>query len=344
MEDQRLEDVIVILRTGNKLARQQAVETLARLAQLGIQPTRALKHIVGALSDAHVMVRHTAAVALGQVGDNSVLPALKSAQIDKNPFVRHAALTALDQVTSRQNEKAAAVVHEKPTSVEDETHLDLRAATVVDEEPTLVDDQTHQDLVVNSQTGDRFARQQAVEALARQIQLGIKPKLSLKCIVEALKDPDAIVRQAAAVALGQVGDNNVLVVLRRAQHDRSPSVRKAATVSVNQIVYRREKRIDALVQRKSKSAKSLLKLLRSEDRDVQLEAVKALRTITRGKQKAILPLLDLLETTDEEFCQEIISTLNDIAEDCDRLDGYLLARGKSYKQMIKKLVDTLLGH
>jgi HEAT repeat protein len=78
------------------------------------------------------------------------------------------------------------------------------------------------------------ARSRRLRAIAAAESLGVVEGL-LETLVGALRDEDHMVRAQAARVLGGSSSPEVVRALRRAEQDKSPSVRQAATDSLERI-------------------------------------------------------------------------------------------------------------
>ncbi len=143
------------------------------------------------------------------------------------------------------------------------------------------------------------ARLDAIEELADQA-----PEIALPRLGQALADPDPAVREAAAEALGELGDARALEPLAELlAADPEPEVRAAAAEALGELGAReavprlgqrlvdadesvRESVVDALAQLGGREAERLVRqALQDEDEDVREAAADALRLLQRAASR-----------------------------------------------------------
>jgi HEAT repeat protein len=76
---------------------------------------------------------------------------------------------------------------------------------------------------------DPWVRLDAINSLGR---LGRKAGRIVPALLEALEDDNAVIRQHAALALGEIGSQTAIRPLRRALHDEDARVRRCALLSL----------------------------------------------------------------------------------------------------------------
>jgi HEAT repeat protein len=190
--------------------RRAAVETLGRL-----KDDRAVDALTRTLADKDADVREATAIALGGLSDRRAIGPLVLALKDSTSGVRRiaaAALSRIDENWSASPEARAAVEELKPALYDrdpDVRHfvgqllVSLGAA-----EPESAPETTEADMSATTQEKRR--------------------KLAVSLFLAILCDPDRDLRQAAAEALGRLGERRAESALARTLRDPDAVVRLAA--------------------------------------------------------------------------------------------------------------------
>jgi len=236
---QALSGLIGMLRHQNSQVRATAVEALGRLREesavgalgpllndpvwevrretaeaLGrIGDDRAVEVLSGALKDEDADVREASAIALGNLGDRRAIGPLVLALRDSTSGVRRIAAAALSRIDCDWggSPEARAVVNELKSALQDE---DSNVRHFVGQ------------LLVGLGIMEPEAAPGAeVAALSSPAK---RRKLAASLFGAMLCDPDRDLRQAAAEALGRLGDDRAKSALLRAQTDEDAGVRAAA--------------------------------------------------------------------------------------------------------------------
>lgn len=195
--------------------RQGVIDALGQL-----QDPQAVPGLINMLDDAERAVREGAIDALGQIGDQQAIRPLVALLADKDGRVRYRACYALGDI-------GEVSVYEALMSALHDAEPDVRSAAVVNlgrmqgmHLPRLVPD-PHPE-----------RRRTTIEKLK-----STQGERTLNLLLEALKDPAALVRAAAARTLGQIGDERVLPDLLWVQQndtgaDQANRVKDAATWAI----------------------------------------------------------------------------------------------------------------
>jgi HEAT repeat protein len=194
--------------------RKEAAEALGRL-----KGPRAAEALAPSLNDGDADVRETTAIALGNIGDRRSIRPLVLALKDSTTGVRRMAAAALSRIDPEWSSSAEA----------QDAIAELKAA--------LQDDDGN----VRHFVGQLLVSLGAMDpdlapAADPQAALDSSPvkrrKLAVTLFAALLCDPDRVLRQAAAEALGYLGDPRAQSALLRAQADADPGVSAAAQRAV----------------------------------------------------------------------------------------------------------------
>jgi len=190
--------------------RRTAVETLVRLKDEG-----AVELLTRALADKDSDVREATASALGALSDRRAIGPLVLALKDSTSGVRRiaaAALSRIDENWSASAEARAAVEELKPALYDRDPDVRYFVGQLLVSlgaaEPEL--------------TRDTGAEAVSASALEKRRKLAVSLFLAILC------DPDRDLRQAAAVALGRLGELRAEPALARTLQDPDATVRSAA--------------------------------------------------------------------------------------------------------------------
>ncbi|HVV72884.1 MAG TPA: HEAT repeat domain-containing protein, partial [Verrucomicrobiae bacterium] len=194
--------------------RKEAAESLARL-----NDRQAVPALGEALADSDADVREAAAIALGSLGDRRAIGPLVLALRDPTSGVRRitaAALSRIDTNWSSSPEARAAIEQ-------------LRAA-LQDNDPGV----RHfvGQLLVNLGALDPEAAPGGTAEDFLASSPAKRRKLAVSLLVTVLCDSDRDLRQAAAEALGRLGDPRAESALRRLQGDPDAGVRTSAEIAI----------------------------------------------------------------------------------------------------------------
>lgn len=239
---------------------------LAATEALGKFGVPAVKHLIAALRDKSHDIRRVAAEALGQIGDTLAVGPLILALRDNNSEVRWAAAEALGKIGPHwpQSEAAKRLVPDFIAALQDEDSSVSEAAKALGQ---IGDVRAVDPLIMALRDEDPDVRESAAEALGK-----IGDVRSVEPLITALRDekgyvcgavgkalrqiapdwpqseaakrqvPEFIatlgdgnwrVRQAAAEALGQIGDARAVEPLMVALRDKDTAIYKAATTALD---------------------------------------------------------------------------------------------------------------
>lgn len=183
-------------------------------------PHTAVAHLLALLEDRDPQVRLTAAQALGKIAASGTAPALLRRLHDADPTVRAMSAWALGHLGEDVLDEAGL---ELARRLDDPSPLVKRAAARalgdVGGTPAIVD------LLTDRLThGDVETRRAAVQALT-----WLDATAASHALITALGDPDALVRQGAVAALGELVDPRSLPAIReRLLKDTDAGVRGEA--------------------------------------------------------------------------------------------------------------------
>jgi HEAT repeat protein len=234
--DPRIVDPIAesLLTDSSWDVRKLSVEALGR-----IRDDRASQLLARALKDPDHDVRQTAAAALGQMPDPRSIGPLVLALKDENSSVRQAAKASLRQI-DRQWELspgAQSVIPELEAAVNDKEYWVAQSAA-----DTLAK--------INDM------RQRNQDSGGQSDPAKQKLDLVISLLSDTIRDLDRDVRQAAAEALGRIGDDRVVVPLVSALDDQDEWVGRAAAFALNHLNWepapddlRRAQKVKSLMHR-----------------------------------------------------------------------------------------------
>lgn len=285
------------LDSGNEQLRINAIRGLC-----GLGVCRHVERFIGNLNeDSQVAVRVAAAVALGRLGDNlAVTPLIEQLQNNPDARVREAAAKALGQlgddralcvlidfpasqhlVASVRKAAAIAVGNLRNTSPGDPTeHRTSRGDSAPLRKPLLVTLKGVEKL--NGE--DWFASRAAATALG-----ALRDPDAVGDLCNELLNDDPAIGDAAAAALGQIGDDQAVQPLVRALGEHKESaVRQSAAVALGHLGSDR-----ALQPLRNAFEK------RDEDREVHVAAIRAIAQLDNpaGLQHVIDALKDNRQNT-----------------------------------------------
>ncbi len=197
--------------------RRATVETLGRLKD--VESVAALTHT---LADKDADVREATAMALGGLGARQAIGPLVLALKDSESGVRHiaaAALSRLDENWSASAEARAAVEELKPALYDRDP--DVRRLVG--------------QLMVSLGVAEPETAPEEAPAGMSAPTVEKRRKLAVSLFLAILCDPDRDLRQAAAEALGRLGERRAGPALTRAARDPDEAVRLAAERALQSI-------------------------------------------------------------------------------------------------------------
>jgi HEAT repeat protein len=198
--------------------RRAAAEMIGRL-----KDTHSLEALAATLKDSDADVRETAAIALGNLGDRRAIEPLVMGLADSTSVMRRiaaGALSRLDPDWATSPEARIAAEQLRPTLGEKDPDVRyfVRQLLGLDKE------------VAAGSPGDAkspFATGEDISAARR--------RLAVNLFLEILCDPDRDLRQAAAEALGKIGEVRAKSALFRACSDSDEGVRLAAKSALSSL-------------------------------------------------------------------------------------------------------------
>ncbi len=219
----------------------------------------AVQALKAALNDPDDEVQHGAVVALGRLGDPSVIDEIYTARImnAEDPKLRWAAIKALSRFDEpRVLEYIATKVHDEDWMVRNESisALEKKIESLVAEKSpdsakallrllSVENRELHNKIVdglcrVGSQIKDQLL--DALESQSDSVRLGVieaighlREERAVPGLIKALKDDDAEIRRNAVAALGEIRSHQALKDLIEMLCDNSPEVREAAKESIS---------------------------------------------------------------------------------------------------------------
>jgi HEAT repeat protein len=301
--------------------------------------TPAVEPLIGVLRDEGWTVRKAAASALGKIGDKRAVEALIAALRDGDSDVREAAASALEKINPNWHttEEAKKQVPEFIAALRDKDWRVRRAAASALEK---INPNWHTTEEAKKQVPEFIAALRdkdwdVREAAAKVLdKLGWEPKdekekaiyliakkewdecvkvgkLAVEPLIAALRDKDWDVREAAASALGKIGDKAISALVLHLRDwytgvhvaDILDKLGWQPTTDEEKVHYLVAKRkVDELRQIWNITKRVLLKDIKSNDYRVIENAVHALLSIQKGEI--------LQELIGEEIIQELINILN----------------------------------
>ena len=186
-----------------------------------VRDPEAVNGLISAIEDPDTDVRHAVISSLGNLRDSRAIGPLVLALKDSESVIRRAAASALDLIDPRwaQSEEARSVVHE------------LRAATGSN-------DQAVQYAATNvlAQLGETGRPTTTTFGDTALLTVADKRRgRAVTVFVELLRDSDNDLRLAAAESLGRLGDRQAASALMTSLSDPHLPVRRAATLSLQQL-------------------------------------------------------------------------------------------------------------
>ncbi len=186
-------------------------------------PPSSLEHLVArltaSLKDQDPEIRHSAAEALGKVGQPGGSAALLEALGDPDHRVRAASVWAIGRVAAGEVQVGIRVAGLLDDSSEEVKQVAAQTLGDFQSTPVLVER-----LIASLQSADVSTRRAAVSALA-----SIEASAAYPALVAVLHDEDVAVRQGAVSALGELADSRAIPFLReRGLTDPASGVRSEA--------------------------------------------------------------------------------------------------------------------
>jgi HEAT repeat protein len=209
-----LEPVRVLLNDPVWEVRREAAEALGRFGD-----PRAVDSLAGALNDGDADVREATAVALGSLGDRQGIGPLVLALKDSTSGVRRIAAAALSRIDTTwiSSPEAQQAAEQLKTALQDE-------------------DPGVRHFVGQLLVGMGAMQPETAPLPETESSLASSPakrcKLAVSLFLAILCDADRDLRQAAAEALGRLGDERARSPLLRMQADPDAGVRTAAQLAL----------------------------------------------------------------------------------------------------------------
>ncbi len=251
-----VEPLIAALADNKVVVRRSAARALGLIGD-----QRAVVPLIGLVKDDHPEVRENVYRALGELGDERALDALIVGNNDDNLEARGAAVTALGALKHPRALEALMA-----SARHGDNHI--RGSAI--EAMGAIDDPRVIEPLVNALTDKRHnVRKAAADALVKQ------GGSIVEALLPALNSADEVARASAAETLGQLADPSAVPSLLGTLHDKAVSVRKEAAKALGNI--RDGRAIDALAG-----------TLNDENPDVRGAAATALGQIGDGR---IVPVL-----------------------------------------------------
>ena len=266
--------LIAALHDQDEYVRRAAAGALGQIGD-----PRAVKALISALDDESAAARQAAAEALGQIGDPDAVEPLIGALNDQNANVRKAAAAALDGLAWSPDRGATGAAY---WVAKEQWKKCVKIAAI---EPLIA--VLHDDRVIEIR--DAPATRTLVKIGAR----AVGP------LIGSLNDQNGNVRQAAAEALGQIGDPRAVEPLIGVLKDENEKVRRATAEALSRI-------------RDPLAVEPLIGVLKDNDRLVREDAVRALGQI--GDPRAVEPLIAALHDHEEYVRADAARALGKIGD------------------------------
>lgn len=272
--------------TGDILAAAQAIATaLTQLTGMTISDL-----LLGMVRDSSHPLRETATIALGRVGDLTLVPVINALQ-DDDAFVRRSAAGALGMMYDKrgvlplietlQDADEEVVLQ----AIESLRWLSVRSHDVLEAVPALCQLLSHTNWQI---------REAAARALSQS-----PDEQSLIPLVTTLNDPNPTMRKSAVFALRYLGDERAIAPVQTRLNDEDPDVRLEVIRCLGEIGV-------------PESVEPLTELLNDPEMKVRLNAVKALHQI--GNAAAVTALTTALQD-ESPYVQDMANwTLEEIRD------------------------------
>jgi HEAT repeat protein len=230
-----LDDLEEQRRLITELGGQKGLSEAARIARapLGARSKSAIPRLTRALKDESAQVRAGAAAALNWLAPRAqaAIPALEKALQDSDRRVRRLSCVALGRIGPEAGTAAQALAKEL---VDQDAGVRTAAARALQQ---IGRGAAWGMIQVLRKDSDSRVRAAAAAALPWLQADGASQRQVLDALLGALKEDEAIVRVAAAYALGATRSKapDVVAALRKALEDRDGSVRTAAAAALKHI-------------------------------------------------------------------------------------------------------------
>ena len=313
--------LVGLLRDADLIVRGIAVRSLNRLGWIpASEPDRVLKilamgnlgelvamgpegvgHLLETLRNGTPNKQWAAVRALGQVGDNRVLPAMLEALKKNSPPVRTAALGVLQSMADPQT------LPEIEPLLRDDSP-DVRAAAV--EAATMCGGRNAAASIIKCLKDPSWeVRQAAAKALGV-----IGESSSVEPLCHVIEDPDRDVRESVIFALGELGDPRAIQPLVLALLDTENTVRNGASSALYKInrrwdesesAHRSLPKIKAALKHNDywvcQAAAKLLEQFRIDVRDLQADPASVKLAMKSGPSPVYSLFADLLFDRDRDL-------------------------------------------
>jgi len=247
-----------------------------------LRETQNVPRLIFALQHNDPTVQYDAAEALGEIGDNrAVEPLLAALKSDETSGVRWKAVEALAKLGTPAVAGLIGALQHEDDDVRWKAAIGLGEIGDPKAIPPLID------LLCDD---DRFVRSRAAYALSMIGEAAVDP------LIHALREGDGNLRWGAAIALGKIQNPRAIDPLIHALADKYENVRAESAA--------------ALAAIGKPALGPLLQVLKFSDGAVRLEIVTALGEL--HDTGAIQPLIQLLDTADEEERKAIADALDEI--------------------------------
>jgi|Deesub1362A_J573_1020465.scaffolds.fasta_scaffold04242_2 diguanylate cyclase (GGDEF)-like protein len=275
-----------------------------------------IKGIVNAIkSKKDENIRNKAVEALIEIGNEKAVKALiEVVNNEEEPF-RQKILETFEKVANERAEEALIKVSKDSSS-------DIRL-TAIFLLGKIKNERAVEAVIQALKDEDEVVRMKAAEILGKQ-----KSEQAVESLIQSLRDIDWGVREKAAESLGEIKDVRAVEALIKTLNDRNTGVRLKASSSLRKIGKPAAKSLIKALKSKSEIVRAevaeilgeikekeatepLIEALKDEDWEVRKRAALALRNLG---EIGVEPLIDVMESEDEEIWASRLSTFERVKE------------------------------
>lgn len=260
-------------------------------------------------------IRNKAVEALVEIGSEKAIKALIEVLNSEEESIRQKILETLEKSANERVQEALMKASKNSNS-----DIRLTATLLLGR---IKNERAVEGLLQALKDRDEVVRMKAAEILGKQ-----RSKQAVEHLIQCLKDIDWGVREKAAEALGEIKDARAVEALIKTLNDKNTGVRLKASFSLRKIgkpaakllikalkdksEVMRAEAAEILGEIKEKEATEfLIEALKDEDWEVRKKAALALKNLG---ETAVEPLIDVMESEDEEIWASRLSTFERVKE------------------------------